>query len=457
LKSTLIYDVAIVYGLIVSHLQAESYPDQFFVIRGADSLLARAESVVNLTTSPDGRAVQLASDKTAGYIIFRPQEMAFPFNYGLPSWNGSSPAKQAYFKVYIRFPYDTTWSPWLTVGYWNKEWGGSYGTTSYTAGNVDIDEIELYAYQTTFQFKIEFYRANLAVTSPTLRKIALTLSDTRTTAQLDFNAINADNPPAIFIPTTFYYQYLLDPEIGGSICSPTSVSMILRSFGIAVDPLQFASDTKDPYWGIFGVWPRVVQHAAEYGLDGAVTQYRSWSQAYEVLARGGRIAMSVGKPLYSGHLMMLAGFTSSGDPIVHDPARPNGYGYIFNKDDLSHSWFDKGGISYTFYLDSTLTQIAEHSQQANFILAKDFATIWNYPNPFNNATAICLQIEYAGIYSVRVYDITGRQICDLGNAFLAPGLYQYNLSGEGLNSGCYFVLVRSSAGGTKSSRLLLLK
>jgi len=51
----------------------------------------------------------------------------------------------------------------------------------------------------------------------------------------------------------------------------------------------------------------------------------------EVLANGGRISMSVGLPLYEGHLIMLAGFTSNGNLIVHDPAKSNGYSYVFNK------------------------------------------------------------------------------------------------------------------------------
>ena len=88
---------------------------------------------------------------------------------------------------------------------------------------------------------------------------------------------------------------------------------------------------------------------AEFGLDGAVTRYRTWSEAREVLANGGRISMSVGPPLYPGHLMMFAGFTSDGRPIVHDPAKSNGYSYIFNKTSLSQSWFAKGGVAYTFY------------------------------------------------------------------------------------------------------------
>ena len=48
------------------------------------------------------------------------------------------------------------------------------------------------------------------------------------------------------------------------------------------------------------VWPKAVQNAAEYNLNGEVSRYRTWSEAYEVLAAGGRIVMSVGFPLYQG-------------------------------------------------------------------------------------------------------------------------------------------------------------
>ncbi len=97
--------------------------------------------------------------------------------------------------------------------------------------------------------------------------------------------------------------------------------MALKSFNIDVDELQFARDNYDNYWNLYGIWPRVVQNASEYGVGGAVTRYRTWSDAYQVLANGGRIVMSVGLPLYSGHLMMLAGFMEDGRVIVHDPAK----------------------------------------------------------------------------------------------------------------------------------------
>ena len=84
---------------------------------------------------------------------------------------------------------------------------------------------------------------------------------------------------------------------------------------------------------------------------------------------------------YTGHLIMLAGFTSNGTPIVHDPAKSNGYSYVFNKSDLSHSWFDKGGVAYTFYKPDSVTAILEDENEiANAV--NDFQLYQNYPNPF---------------------------------------------------------------------------
>ncbi|HEX9005906.1 MAG TPA: C39 family peptidase, partial [Bacteroidota bacterium] len=244
-----------------------------------------------------------------------------------------------------------------------------------------------------------------------------------------------DRLAPMFIPTDFIYQYRVDPQIGGSICSPTSVS-ILRSYSIPVVPLLFARDTYDPYYDMFGIWPRVVQNASEYGLDGAVTRYRSWSQAREVLARGGRIALSVGLPLYSGHLMMLAGFTAAGDPIVHDPARSDGYSHLFSKSDLSHSWFDKGGVAYTFYQAGTgPTDVPQ--PPAPETIAQGFRLGQNYPNPFNPTTHIEYQLATKGMVTLVVYDVLGRAVRVLVNEEKMPGRFELEFDGTGLASGAY--------------------
>jgi len=433
---------------------AQFYPDQHYVIR-IDSIFQNIEINDGLKLSDDGKNILLVDSVTNGYIILKPQYSQFPFNEGLPSWNGTSPDNSGSFKVQMRFPYGSGWSPWLTVGFWKANIWNSYGSISYGGGYIDYDTAKLLSYQSSWQFKIIMTRTSISIVSPTLYKLSFFVSDTRTTTSIDYNQILNDNPQQIFIPTDFIYQYGVDPEIGGSICSPTSVAMILRSYNIDVDPYQFAIDTFDPHFEMFGIWPRVVQNASEYGLDGAVTRYRTWSEAREVLANGGRISMSVGEPLYTGHLIMLAGFTNDGRPIVHDPAKSNGYSYIYNKNSISHSWFDKGGVAYTFYNTDSISVFVENE----FIgtnLTDDFQLYQNYPNPFNSSTIIGYKLAVPSQITLKIYDIIGNEIETLVNEEKLKGIYQVNWNAVKLPSGIYFIQLKT-ASNIQSRKMILLK
>lgn len=423
-----------------------SYPDQHYILEGADTLLAGAASVMNIVSSPDGKTIQLADGTLSGSLVLRVQSSMFPFNIGLPSWNGSALGDSGGFRVLIRIPYGSGWSPWLEVGYWKANlWPGSK-PTNFAGGRIDIDTVELFSYASSWQFKIEMKRLGANVPSPTVRLLSFFVSDSRTTAEFDLSAALADRPPRIFIPTTFLAQYKLSSEFGGRICSPTTVAMILLSYGISVDPLAFALDTYDPYWGIFGVWPRVVQNAAEMGLRGTVARIRSWSQAYEVLANGGRIGMSVGPPLYSGHLMMLAGFTANGDPIVHDPARSSdGYSHVFNKADLSRSWFEKGGVAYVFSGVATPSGVAAEPEgvpadntPATFVLHPA------YPNPFSlsrDAQGVAISFELLGPapVSFMLYNTVGQLVRHIEAPYLPAGRHTLQWQPDPqMGTGIYF-------------------
>jgi hypothetical protein len=442
------------------HSVAENYPDQQYVLK-CDSLCQQIESSDGITVAADGRSLVLSADRADGYAILKPQYSTFPFNQGLPSWNGTTPDTLSAFKIQMRFPLGSGWSRWLTVGYWKVNMWGSYGYTSFDSGNVDVDYVTLTSYVRAWQFKIMMIRSAVTQPSPVLRKLSLFVSDSRTTTSYDFAQVLNDNPSAIFVPTTFVYQYGVDPVIGGSICSPTSVSMILKSYNIQVDPLTFARATYDPYFGIFGGWPRVVQNASQYGLDGAVTRYRTWSDAKAVLANGGRIAMSVAKPLYTGHLIMLAGFTAAGVPIVHDPARTDGYSHVFSKSDLSHSWFDKGGFAYTFYpAETNVSAVEESATQGTH--ASGVRLYQNYPNPFNPSTTIGYTVgavsgQQTAVSGVRlaVYDILGREVAVLVDEAKEPGSYDVTWNASRMASGVYFCVLRVGASTSTKSMVLM--
>jgi len=140
-------------------------------------------------------------------------------------------------------------------------------------------------------------------------------------------------------------------------------------------------------------------------------------------------------------LMMLAGFTANGDPVVHDPARSNGYSYVFNKSDLSHSWFDKGGVAYTFYPAETATSVVKEPPFSKAI-THEFRLDQNYPNPFNPSTTIAYSITQQSAVRATVYDMNGELVQVLVDGERAPGRHTMiwngiNASGVSVGSGVY--------------------
>lgn len=426
-----VYKLLLLKLILTNTVIFGAYSDQFFTWPNANTLWGEVASSTNIVNA-DGQ-IQLAGNALSGNIIFNPVQTDEPFNIALASWNGFSPVNQGGFRVFLRFPWGTGWSPWLEVGFWeNNYWAGSKSTT-YGGGYIDIDTAILYNDRDQWQAKVEFERDNTSVQSPAIHRFSVQVSDQATTDELNMASIVADNPPAIFYSAQFTYQNSVDPDIGGSICSPTTTAMILSSLGHTVNVLDFAWETYDPYYHIFGVWPRAVQSASRYDVEGYVNRYRTWNEAYETLAAGGRIAMSIGQPLYSGHLLMLAGFDNSGRPIVHDPARSNGYSYVYNKTSISQAWFNKGGVAYTFFPESatSTTETVINSLPSDFDVSKIF------PNPFNAATRMIIQLAKDAIVSVRIFNIKGQLVESHELGFLKSGTHTSFFDAAQLSSGIY--------------------
>jgi predicted acyl esterase len=64
----------------------------------------------------------------------------------------------------------------------------------------------------------------------------------------------------------------------------------------------------------------------------------------------------------------------------------------------------------------------------------------NYPNPFNPTTKIEYSIAKSGLVTLKIYDITGREVADLVNAQVEAGIYSVNFNADSyhLSSGVYF-------------------
>jgi hypothetical protein len=75
----------------------------------------------------------------------------------------------------------------------------------------------------------------------------------------------------------------------------------------------------------------------------------------------------------------------------------------------------------------------------------------NYPNPFNPTTKIKFDLPhlYKGglggvLVSLKIYDITGREIKTLVNEYLNPGTYEVTFDGSNFASGVYFYELKTN-------------
>jgi hypothetical protein len=73
-----------------------------------------------------------------------------------------------------------------------------------------------------------------------------------------------------------------------------------------------------------------------------------------------------------------------------------------------------------------------------------FSLEQNYPNPFNPNTRIEFKIADFGFVSLKVYDITGKQMAVLAEKEMYPGSYNFDFDGLNLSSGVYIYRLEST-------------
>lgn len=87
---------------------------------------------------------------------------------------------------------------------------------------------------------------------------------------------------------------------------------------------------------------------------------------------------------------------------------------------------------------------------------KSFCLEQNYPNPFNNATNISFQLTAACHATLKVYNITGKEVAVLINKELHAGSHTVNFNATDLPTGVY--VYRLQAGNTTVvKKMILLK
>jgi hypothetical protein len=86
----------------------------------------------------------------------------------------------------------------------------------------------------------------------------------------------------------------------------------------------------------------------------------------------------------------------------------------------------------------------------------EYSLSQNYPNPFNPVTKINFAIPKAGMVTIKLYDILGREVSRLVNEFKAAGEYTIDFNADRLSSGVYFYRMETS-GFSDIKKMMLLK
>ncbi len=89
-------------------------------------------------------------------------------------------------------------------------------------------------------------------------------------------------------------------------------------------------------------------------------------------------------------------------------------------------------------------------QPESFLLSQ------NYPNPFNSATEIRFVLGHAARVSLKIYDLSGREVARLADAMFEAGAHNVAFGASGLPSGVYLYRLQTGSE-TQTRKMVLLK
>jgi hypothetical protein len=151
--------------------------------------------------------------------------------------------------------------------------------------------------------------------------------------------------------------------------------------------------------------------------------------------------------------------TRNGEPLVSVNSlgdNPSGHTYSYvDRDVVNGTLYTYGltayGVDGTAYVYGG-TKSA--TPQAG--LVTEYSLAQNYPNPFNPSTLITYSVKDAGLVTLKVYSIDGREVATLVNGVQATGAYTVNFDARDLASGVYLYKLEAN-GFSATHKMVLMK
>ncbi len=270
--------------------------------------------------------MRIADGKSSGSFTSEDIELGGSFDKMVCSWNAVTHDGTVEILVQAKKANGTYTAP-FSWGVWSSKSGVSgSASTSNSDGKVSIDELKLNSKCSgTVRFTVNLKKT--AESSPVLYNVSFAVNK-------ENGMLNEPDKCEVKLSVPKRIQGIV-PEIGGRICSPTSLSMVLEHLG------QKDFETADTAWSvydnkkdIFGNWSFNVAHAGELGYN-AMVEYYDIAALKHALSQGTPVICSIkikagqltesGYPNRStnGHLIAVIGHTTIDGKdwvIINDPA-----------------------------------------------------------------------------------------------------------------------------------------
>lgn len=114
----------------------------------------------------------------------------------------------------------------------------------------------------------------------------------------------------------------------------------------------------------------------------------------------------------------------------------------------------QGSKSTTLHANSNEGKNGGNTSPLN--LPAEYSITQNYPNPFNPSTKIDFSLPVDSKVTLKVYDISGKEIAVLVNSQMTAGIHTVDFNASGLSSGVYFYAI-SAGNFTKTVKMILAK
>lgn len=276
-------------------------------------------------------AQELEDAKNKHNFVFLKHDLP-QFTQLMFSWNAFRPA-EGYFTFYVqvRNAKNQTWGQWHKMAAWGAKMQRSFGSVAESTVKYLNVRLEARAGHEADAFRIRVQAEDGADLSK-FRSFAVSLSNFH-----KFKTSLVDNTICA-LPSTHVSnvpkqsQFKVPYERNDSICSPTSVGMLIGSLTHEkIDYCQLVRGSFDNGLRIHGSWPLNMAHAFEHckgNVHFAVGRLHSFAQLHERLEKGIPVVVSVRGYLHGapkvyekGHLLVVVGWDSKRRQVIcHDPA-----------------------------------------------------------------------------------------------------------------------------------------